>query len=132
MSDQQPPSDLHPADRQTLLRSASLAWTASTVLLGVGLLLVAAFFWEVVRGQQRASQFVGFPGEEDVSFATRIDILSQGSFLFLAYAAIVIAAALALRMLADLAAVRVGGFSTRQEIGWGQATEIALEPEDDS
>ena len=113
-----------------LLRSASLAWTASTVLHAVGVLLTASWIWSVVRGQQQASEYYGggFDGEDTVSIVDRIDLLTQGSFHFLAYAALVTAAALALRLLADVAAVRAGGFS-------GQAgqppTAVVLERDDD-
>ena len=72
--------------------------------------------------------FGGFAGE-DMTLADRVDILVGYSFHFLAYAAVVVAAALVLRLLADIAAVRAGGSAAA--VGWDQPTEIPLERDDD-
>jgi hypothetical protein len=97
------------ADRAPLLRSTVLAWTTSTILVGIGLVVGVAWAWQLFRTQQQASGY-GYDGSVDgpgPSIAMRVD-LAVSSLGLLAYAGMLVGLGFALRLFADMTAARLG------------------------
>jgi hypothetical protein len=112
MTDEQPSASARDAGiRRMLLRSSSLAWMASGLLLAIAILLAVAWLYSTIRTQAELEGFASGPYDDvpgGPSILERLDAMTRDLY-FLAEAGLVTGAGFGLRILGDLGAVRAGG-----------------------
>ena len=105
------PADHDAGIRRMLLRSSSLAWMASGLLLAIAFMVAAAWLYTTIRTQQQLEGYSSGPFDDipgDPSLLERLDAMASNLF-YLAEAGVVAGAGFGLRILGDLGAVRAGG-----------------------
>jgi hypothetical protein len=107
--------DVRNLNRASVERAAAIARLAGTAIICIGLVILLAWGWLLVRSQMNLEGgffSFSFDGEpEDPGFKERLDAFASFTTV-LAEAAVVTALGVGLRLLADYAQTRVGGTVT--------------------